>query len=693
MRYRCRCARDALCVETVGHVRTPIFSATPTRPVARGDPLERRVGLTGLGLGASSVTRQTVPAQSGGVGGAAAGAPAHLYELGLTTAAMGFHAVAIKALCDCTNRVPGHAAAWRKLAQLYRLANDEARALAADAAAGDAEREPGTPDGETAGGSSGQLTAGQVEEAERKLSDMLRNTPADKVMAVLRNRLVANPRGAAAMRRLARLELLDDDNFTAWRLLERALDLCPGYVGAREDYAQSLLAHRFKAAAAARETRILLDHAPQDERYRRMHAYAMLFTSQFDAAAELFAGLLRDRPHEATYWHGHAEALNFLGRRDESERAYRQCLVLKPDMGQAYLGLSDLKAAVVTPADVAAMRSLLDGDTLEADSRTHMLYAMGQTLERAGAFDASFAAYEAAAKLFRAQAEKDNPNGRERIHGAGRVRRAKAVFSRENLATRLSRARATQTSTTPIFIVGMPRAGSTLVEQILASHSLVEGTHELPVVGNITRALAASRLAVDPDAYPECVLDLSPEALAGLGAQVIENARDFRRTDRPWFIDKRPWNWLEVGLIHLMLPQAKIIDIRREPMAACFAMYKQMLPSDAGFSYDLEELGRYYNTYVSLMEHWQSVLPGRVHFVRYEHLVEDTEREVRGMLAYCGLPFEEGCLRFWENDRAVATPSAGQVRRPIFRDALQQWRNFEPWLGPLEQALARPAEA
>jgi tetratricopeptide (TPR) repeat protein len=614
--------------------------------------------------------------------------PSLLYELGLTTAAMGFHTAAIEALRDCTEQAPDHAAAWRKLAELLRLANDEDEALAAEWAA-----ERAAPIGARSDETGGELNPRQVERAERKLLESLQTTPADEAMVILRDRLVADPRSAAAMRLLARLELLDDDNYTAWSLLERALELCPNYIGAREDYAESLLARRFRAISAAHETKRLFDRDPRNERYRRMHAYAMLFTGNLDEAVDLLAGLLRDHPREVTYWHGYAQALNFLGRRNESEQAYRTCLELQRDMGEAYFGLADLKAKVVTQSDVVDMRALLDADKLEASSRMHMLYALGQTLERSGEFAASFAAYEEAARLFGAQADRDHPNGRERIHGASRVRRTKAVFSRENFETRLSQSSVTQTETTPIFVVGMPRAGSTLVEQILASHSQVEGTRELPVIGNITRALGASRLLVSPDAYPECAVDLTPDKLAELGAQVIERAADFRKTDLPYFIDKRPWNWLEVGLIHMMLPQAKIIDIRREPMAACFAMYKQLLPNDAGFSYDLDELGRYYNNYVSLMEHWQSVLPGRVHFVRYEQLVEDTEGEIRRMLDYCGLPFEEGCLRFWENDRAVATPSAGQVRRPIFRDALQQWRNFEPWLGALRGALDQPAEA
>jgi len=268
----------------------------------------------------------------------------------------------------------------------------------------------------------------------------------------------------------------------------------------------------------------------------------------------------------------------------------------------------------------------------------------------------------------------------------------KKIFGRENLAPKLAQAPVPANAPSPIFIVGMPRAGSTLVEQILASHSLVEATRELTLIGEITRDLSASRLMVARNAYPDCLLAFNPEQLAALGTRYMNESRDYRKAERPWFIDKRPWNWLEVGFIHLILPHAKIIDIRREPMAACFAMYKQLLPDDANFSYDLDELGRYYNNYVAMMQHWQSVLPGRVHFMQYERLVCDTENEIRGMLAYCGLPFEEACMRFWETDRAVLTPSAEQVRRPIYRDALEQWRNFEPWLGRLTSALSQPAQ-
>ncbi|MDQ2860141.1 MAG: sulfotransferase, partial [Pseudomonadota bacterium] len=613
--------------------------------------------------------------------------PAHLYEVGLTTAAMGFHTAAIEALRDCTARAPDHAAAWRKLAELLRLAAEDAQADAAQAAAerafattaqsnkAPAERRPGRP-----------------EKAEHKLRDMLEaTTTPGGAMTALRDRLVAHPWDVAAMRLLANLEMRAGDTVTAWGLLRRALDVCPGYTGAREDYAQSLIERPSLAAAAAIQTQHLLEHAPRNPRYRMLHAYALIHTGKVHDAVDVLTGLLREDPREPRYWKAYAQALHIVGRRYESEQAFRKCLELRADMGEAYWGLADLKGRFITKADIAAIRLQLEDGALDSNSRMHMLYTLAHTLERAGDFAASFAAYEEGASLFRSLADQSG-KGHDQAEATDRVRRMKAVFSREHLEQQLKPVPAA-TGCTPIFIVGMPRAGSTLVEQILASHSQVEGTRELPLIGDITRALAASRMLVARDAYPERILELTRDELATLGARVIERSGDYRTTDRPYFIDKRPWNWLDAGLIHLILPHAKIIDIRREPMAACFAMFKQVLPHDAAFSYDLDDLGQYYSNYVSLMEHWESVLPGRIHHVRYERLVEDTEGEIRRMLDYCGLPFDESCLRFWETERAVSTPSAEQVRRPIFRDALEQWRNFEPWLGPLRESLDRPAEA
>ncbi len=616
-----------------------------------------------------------------------AATPAHLYELGLTSAAMGLLVAAIDALRDCTARQPDHAAAWRKLAQLLRLADQDLDAEAAEAAA-----KAASSAGVDLGASGAARLPGQPEKTERKIRDMLLGKTGEQAMAFLRERLTANPRDVAAMRLLAQRELQAGDTMTAWSLLERGLELCPNYIAARADYADSLLQNRARLTVALKQTTALLDRAPHNARYRGMHAYALSFTGRSAAAADVLAQLVRDNPREARDWCSYGQALHSLGRRDQSEAAFRQCLALQPDMGEAYWGLADLKGKYISQSDIDAMRDLLASNGLEPASRMHMLYAMAHTLEQAGDFPASFAAYEQSARLSRAIAIEKHKGYKPRAT-VNRVRRQKAVFTRENLNGRLAQAPAATCGPTPIFIVGMPRAGSTLVEQILASHSLVEGTSELPVIADLTQDLAYSRIIATPDAYPECLLGLSREQLAALGAQVIERAAGFRHDDRPYFVDKRPFNWLEAGLIHSILPRAKIIDIRREPMAACFAMYKQMLPMEASFSKDLGDLGHYYTHYVSMMDHWQSVLPGRIHFLQYECLVENTEAEIRRLLDYCGLPFEEGCLRFWENDRAVSTPSSEQVRRPIFRSALRQWRNFEPWLGPLRDALERPAEA
>jgi hypothetical protein len=244
----------------------------------------------------------------------------------------------------------------------------------------------------------------------------------------------------------------------------------------------------------------------------------------------------------------------------------------------------------------------------------------------------------------------------------------------------------------PIFIVGLPRSGSTLLEQILASHSRVEGTAELTDIITISRRLGEKSRKNPAGKYPEILAELPPERFRELGESYLETTR-IQRGDRPFFIDKMPNNFQHIGLIHLILPNAKIIDARRHPMACCFSGFKQHFARGQHFSYSLEDIGRYYRDYVELMAHFDVVLPGRVHRVVYERMVEDTETEVRRLLEYCGLPFEDACLRFYENERAVRTASSEQVRQPIFRDAIEHWRNYEPWLGPLKSALGPVLES
>jgi len=613
--------------------------------------------------------------------------PEQLYELALTAVAMSFQSTAMEALRDCTRLAPDHAPAWRKLAEVLRLAGKDNEAAAADAAADRGSSAAGKWRGRF-----DRRTPAELESAEIKLREPLRGKPIDDVATALREHLMANSLDAAAMRLLAQVEMQAGDAITCMRLLKRALDVSPEYMGARQNYAEALLGRRQYAGIAAAQTARLIAHDPKNSQYRYLHAYALTQIGNFEAAIELLAGLLQESPAQAWNWVAYGQALGFVGRREESVQAYRRCLELQPNMGQAYWGLAELKGKDITESDIAAMRAQLDGSAMPPESRICMLYALGQALERADDFAASFHAYEEGSRL---AGDKAGRRGRY-TETAGdssdptRVARLKEVFSRENLQTTLLPARMPKTPDTPIFVIGLPRAGSTLVEQILASHSQVEGTRDLSVMGDILRDLSLSRIMVMPNAYPACILDLTRDQLAALGARYIEESRAYRKTPRSFFVDKQTWNWMEAGLIHLILPQAKLIDIRRKPMAACFAMYKQLL---ANFPHDLDGLGRFYRKYVGMMDHWESVLPGRIHFVQYERLLTDTENEIRRMLDYCGLPFEESCLRFWETARTVATPSAEQVRRPIFHDSVDAWRNFEPWLAPLKAALAEPARA
>lgn len=604
------------------------------------------------------------------------------YDLGLTLAAMSVYVDAIKELQAVTRRVPSHPGAWKKLAELLRLAGKDKAAAAAEANAiryaGEATNWRPSRD---------VRTPKQLEAGKRALESSLAGKDRAKQMAELRNHLTEYPTDAAATYLLSELESLDTDTFTAIALLERALDLAPSWQAARRELV-AILVERREFARAREQAAMLLHEAPENPAYLALHADALESSGNVSEAVAVIEELVRQEPRRPGLWLRYGTLLRHSGRREESARAFRTCLEISPKIGEAYAALADLKGDFLTQADVNTMRAQLADPSLEPAHRMRMHYALGHWLERAGDFSASFASYQAAARLIRGSFLGRGEAYKEK-EVVDRVRRYKRCFTARILSRSPSSA-ATPAAVTPIFVVGMPRAGSTLVEQILGSHSKAEATRELSLIADIVRELALGRRMMDRHAYPDCLQDMTQAQLAALGERYIERAREFRRTERPYFVDKRPWNWLDAGLIHLILPNARIIDIRREPMSACFAMYKQQLPRDANFSYDLRDLGRYYNLYVSLMEHWESVMPGRIHFVQYERLVEDTENEIRRILDYCGLPFEAGCLRFWETDRAVQTPSAEQVRRPIYRDAVEQWRKFEPWLGPLKEALSEP---
>jgi tetratricopeptide (TPR) repeat protein len=369
--------------------------------------------------------------------------------------------------------------------------------------------------------------------------------------------------------------------------------------------------------------------------------------------------------------------LKTVGQTDASIEAYRKSIALTPALGEAWWSLANLKTVRFTADDRDTIRQALAGEIGDED-RFHLQFALGKAEEDAGDYDASFAHYAEGNRLRRGVVDYDPEEM------TAHVARSKAVFT----PAWFGRIAGTGCpAPDPIFIVGMPRAGSTLIEQILSSHSLVEGTMELPDMPAIARRLGERKLRSEETRYPEAVLDLSVEERAALGAEYIERTRVQRKTDRPFFIDKMPNNFALVGLIRAILPNGSIIDARRHPLGCCFSNFKQHFARGQTFTYDLAELGRYYRDYVALMAHFDEAVPGAVHRVFYERMVQDTEAEVRRLLEYLGLGFESACLRFYESGRAVRTASSEQVRRPIFREGVEQWRHFERHLDPLKAAL------
>jgi hypothetical protein len=347
-------------------------------------------------------------------------------------------------------------------------------------------------------------------------------------------------------------------------------------------------------------------------------------------------------------------------------------------MGEAYWSLANLKTFQFEAADLVAIQSALARTDLTAEDRTCFEFALGKALEDQADYAGAFAQYAAGNQRRKAQ------HGYEASEMSGLVARSRSLLTREFFA---ERAGFGAQAPDPIFIVGLPRAGSTLIEQILASHPEVEGTMELPDMIAIVRQLTGARSGPEDTPYPALLGDLSAERCLALGNQYLERTRPHRKRNVRFFIDKMPNNFAHLGLIQLLVPNARIIDARRHPLGCCFSAYKQYFARGQSFSYSLEDLGQYYHDYVELMAHFDQVLPGRVHRVIYEKLVADTEGEVRSLLDYCGLAFDERCLKFYENERAVRTASSEQVRRPIYREGLDHWRHFESWLDPLKGTL------
>jgi tetratricopeptide (TPR) repeat protein len=503
---------------------------------------------------------------------------------------------------------------------------------------------------------------------------------AENRLAVAENLLVrylrVSPRDPPALRLLAQVALRREDFAGAERLLHECLARVPGYSQARYDLACALLTQQ-KAASVLPLVERLLALDPANRAYRDLKARVLSLTGQQDQAIEIFAALLAEQPDHGPAWMNYGHELKAAGRVQETVAAYRRSIALAPRNGAAYWSLANLKTFRFEPSEVAAMRAALQRDNLGHDERVHFEFALGRALEDAALFSESAEHYAAANALRRTATPY------EAAKLTAHVARAKKLYSQQFFAARSGWG---SEADDPIFVVGLPRAGSTLLEQILASHSRVEGTRELDEIPAIARDLGNTHDNAGP-AYPQSVGALEAVAVRALAERYLEETRVYRVGGRPRFIDKMPNNFLHVGLIHLLFPRAAIIDARRHPLGCAVSVFKQHFANGHAFAYDLMDIGRYYRDYVELMEHFDTVLPGRVHRVFYENVVADVRGETQRLLAYCGLPFEEQCLRFHENPRIVQTASSQQVRQPIFAESVRQWRRYEPWLGPLQETL------
>ena len=583
-------------------------------------------------------------------------------DLGLALGCDGRGQEAIDALRRAVALKPELPQAWRVLGDHLMAAGEQEAADAAYAShVRHSTRDPRLLDAAIA------LAENRIPAAETLLREHLKQAPTD----------------VAAIRMFAEVAARLGRNEDAVNLLARCLELAPSFHAARQNYA--LVLHRSNQPEQALvEIERLLAAEPGHLGCRNLKAAVLCRIGEYEPAIRIYADLLEHYPRNPKVWVSYGHALKTAGHGDRAIDAYRRSLELEPSFGEVWWSLANLKTYRFSADDLAAMRRQLARTDLAEDDRLHLEFAAGKALEDAGEYETSFRHYAQGNAIRHAQLHYSADD----THA--RVQHIRAHYTRDFFA---ARAGAGSPARDPIFVVGLPRAGSTLIEQILSSHSQVEGTMELPEVTSITRMLRTQADADSAMPYHDALAELDVDALRALGERYLAHTRIQRKTSAPLFIDKMPNNFMHIGLIHLMLPNAKIIDARRHPLGCCFSGFKQHFARGQSFSYDLGDLGRYYRDYVALMGHFDAVLPGRIHRVVYEHMVEDTEGEVRRLLEYCGLPFEESCLRFFQNARPVRTASSEQVRQPIYREGVDHWRHYAPWLVPLELALGPVLES
>ena len=578
-----------------------------------------------------------------------------LHELGLALRANGDLVEATAAFRRAVKANPKLAAAWQALGELLAERGD-------DAAADAAFRQ--------------QMAASGQHPGLRQAVRLVAEGKLGMAEGILRDYLHRWPTDVNAIRLLADIALQLEAFEDAAALLRRCVELAPDYAQARNNYANAL-SKTGDFTAALREVEALERLEPRNLSHPVLAASVLVNVGAYEQAIARYERVLKQAPGHARLLMSYGHALKTLGRQPESIAAYRRAVEAEPNLGEAWWNLANLKTFRFDEPDVAAMRRLAAAEGLAPRDAFHLGFALGKALEDAGDIDGAFAAYARGNAIKRAQ------SGYSADENSAMSEALAASCTRQRLEARGTWG---HPEPDPIFIVGLPRSGSTLLEQILASHSQVDGTMELPYIPQIVRRLAGRTDPSGGARYPAALWQLTQEQCRSLGAEFLDAARA-QRGGAPFFIDKLPNNFAHVGLIHLILPNARIIDARRHSMAACFSCFKQLFAAGQEFTYSLADIGRYYRDYAALMAHWDAVLPGRVLRVDYERVVEDLEAEVRRLLDHCGLPFEAACLAFHRNDRPVRTASSEQVRQPIYRDAMAQWRRFEAHLGPLKDAL------
>jgi len=562
---------------------------------------------------------------------------------------------AIEAYLRAVNINPALPASWSKLEGLCRMIGDTVNAATAAAHVATLAKLPVEVITATGLFSDGDLL------------------PAENMV---RAYLLKHGNQVEAMRLLALIGIERGVFDDAELLLEAVLILAPDYQAARFDYARALL-ERHKHPRARAELERLLALEPGNRQYKTLYATACVGTGEHEKAVNLYRELLRDSPRDAELHLSVAHALKTLGKREASIEAYHAAAAARPSYGDAYWSLANLNTYRFADEEIGRMRDQeADAATLLAD-RYHLCFALGKAFEDRGDYEESFRHYERGNALKKSESRYRSEPIELNTRLQKEICTGRFFASRGGTGAR---------SPDPIFIVGLPRAGSTLLEQILASHSRVEGTQELADIPRIIHEFQGREPDLSNPRYPRILVDLTPDDFLRLGEKYLADTRIYR-TDKPHFIDKMPNNFRHIGLIHLMLPNARIIDARREPMACCFSNFKQLFANGQEFTYGIADIARYYRTYLDLMEHWDEALPGKVLRIYHEDVVEDLESNVRRLLDFCALDFEPACVEFHKTQRSVRTASSEQVRQPIFREGLDQWRHFEPWLGGLQDAL------